>query len=113
MTLNVDQGPCPCCGPELALARPVGSDRMTRNDRLMHWPDVPPEPAGGGDRLARWIRDTDPEPATEPPRVEPVDHGLAVEREWKPEDGHPLPPVQTNEPLLRRFFDSIRPGRKA
>ena len=38
-------GPCPCCPPELAPDKPVGSDRMTRLDRLMFWPDVDAEPA--------------------------------------------------------------------
>jgi hypothetical protein len=40
---------------------------MTR-DGLIDWPDTPPEPAGGGDRLARWFNDTDPAPA-EPPAM--------------------------------------------
>jgi hypothetical protein len=98
------QGPCPCCGPELANTRPIDSDRMTRNERAMNWPDVPAEPAGGGDRLGHWIENTDPAPVEPPPEPKPLP---PVPESSYPPDAVDLP-AQLATPRWRRFIDSIR-----
>jgi hypothetical protein len=80
---------------------------MTRNERAMNWPDLPNEPAGGGDRLSRWIEDTDPAPVEPPPEPKPLPPD--------PESSYPPGTVDLpTQPRWRRFLDSIRPAtRKA
>lgn len=55
----------PECEPD-CTCHTLTPEPMTASERSMRWPEVPAEPAGGGDRLrAYW--DRDPSPVAEPP----------------------------------------------